>query len=184
MQTSTLVILFIIIILLIVNIYLIYKSRKEFECPDCTCPECEEVARCQTPSNKAIVIHLINYFIDPIIRTDEPKEFMEKNMIFSNAKEILFEEDYTKVHLQLKEELIENRYRFNENNLRYMYPPNAEKEKEFVDLYKLTDFPTPLVTFKGTNILLGYVNVVEKWKFFINNNIFLKNNEEEEESKQ
>ena len=182
MQTSTLIILLIIIILLILNIYLLNKSRKEFECPDCTCPECEEPIKCVVPSNKAIVIHLVNYYIDPLIKLDEPKEFMEKNMIFSNPKEVVFEEDFTKIHINLKEELIDNRYRFNENNLRYMYPPTAVKEKEFIDLYKLTDFPTPLITFKGTNILLGYVNVVKSWKFFINNNIFLKNitNEETE----
>ena len=56
-----------------------------------------------------------------------------------------------------------------------MYPPDKVKEKEFIDLYKLTEFPTPLVTFKDTNLLIGYVDMVEDWKMFINNDVYLKN---------
>ena len=164
---------------MILNIYLLHKNRQEFECPDCNCPECEKVQKCLVPSNKSIIAHLIKFYIDPLIKSDEQKDFMNKNMIFSNPKEVLFEEDYNKIYTNLKDELLENRFRFNHNNLRYLYPPNNDKEKEFVDLYKITDFPTPLVTFKGTNILLGYVDVAQEWKYFINNNIYLKNNNQE-----
>ena len=175
METSTLLILIIIIGLVTMSIYLQYKARQDFECPDCTCPECPPEKKCLIPSNKSVVKHLVTFIIDPLLTLEDPKPFMDKNMIFSNPKEIAFAEDYTTVHLNLKNELLENRFRFNENNLRYMYPPDQVKEKEFIDLYKLTNFPTPLVTFKDTNLLIGYVDMVEDWKVFINNDVYLKN---------
>jgi len=174
METSTLLILMIIICLLGLNIYLQYKSRQEFECPDCTCPECPAEKVCLIPSNKSIVEYLIKIYIDPIIKIENPKKFMDKNMIFSNPKEIVFEEDYQTVHTNLKDELLENRFRLNEINLRYLYPPTVIKQKEFVDLYRITQFPTPLITFKNTNILIGYVELLKDWKIFINNNVYLK----------
>lgn len=180
MQTSTLIILIIIIGLISLNIYIQYKSRQEFECPDCTCPECPPEKKCLIPSNKAVVDYLVRFFIDPLLKLSEPKEFMDKNMIFSDAREIGFAEDYEKVFKTLKNELLENRFRFNELNLRYMYPPNQVKEKEFVELYKITNFPSPLVTFKDTNLLIGYVDTIKDWKIFINNNVYLKNNDENE----
>ena len=178
MQTSTLVILIIIIGLISMSIYLQYKARQEFECPDCTCPECPPEKKCLIPSNKSVVQYLVNYFIDPLLTLEDPKEFMDKNMIFSKPSEIGFGDDYQKVHLNLKNELLENRFRLNESNLRYMYPPDQVKEKEFVDLYKLTNFPTPLITFKDTNILIGYVEVIKDWRIFINNDVYLRNTQE------
>jgi len=176
MENSTLLMLIIIIGLLGVILFIQYKSRQEFECPDCACPECPKEKVCTVPSNKAVVEYLVRLYVDPLIKLEDPKTFMDKNMIFSNPKEVAFEEDYQTVHANLKDELLENRFRLNEINLRYLYPPTVVKQKEFIDQYKITQFPTPLVTFKDTNILIGYVDTLKDWKIFVNNNIFLKKN--------
>ncbi|VVU94670.1 hypothetical protein CPAV1605_395 [seawater metagenome] len=171
-SNSSIYVTIFIIVLLGINTYLIYESKKTFECPDCNCPACPPLVVCDIPSNQSYVNYLRKTLIDPFLETKDISKFLNENVVFSE-KNTLLAIDYEKINAALRGSIDNNRYKINENNLRYMYPKQGD-ETNFLNTYRLSEFPTPLLTFADTGLYFGYLSSAQSWKIFVDNQVLLK----------
>ena len=176
METESLLFSIIIIILLALNTYLIYKNKKDFSCPTCNCPKCDAPTICDIPSNQAFVNYLRSNLITPLIELSEDQisNFLNENVVFSDKNTMLFAIDYEKVYSAFKGSLLDNQYKINETNLRYLYATDDNDKDKFLNTYRLSEFPTPLLTFANTGLYFGYLSSAQSWKMFVDNNVLLK----------
>ncbi len=166
-----------IIILIIVSLvlFLTFENKNNFKCPECKCPKCEECKVCSIPSNENFIEYLNENFIDPIIAMQTPSvDYMKKNIVFSDENTMIFQTEYMKIFVAIQGSIINNKYKINANNLRYLYPKDQETTNVFLTKYRLSEFPTPLLTFDGTGLQFGYLSSTKTWKIFIDNPEILK----------
>jgi hypothetical protein len=173
MESETYLFLSLIIIVMIgINTFLVYESKKKFICPNCNCPECPSPVICDIPSNQSFVNYLQSNLIKPFLNTTNTKDFLNKNVIFSDKNTMLFAMNYDKINATLRGSIDNNKYKINESNLRYMYPSKGKMDT-FLSTYRLSEFPMPLLTFADTGLYFGYVTATQSWKIFIDNKILL-----------
>ena len=125
----------IIIILIIVglDLYLTYENKKNFQCPDCKCPECQQCDICSIPSNENVIEYLNKNFINTITNMKTPSvDYMNKNIVFSDENTMIFQTEYMKIFVAIQGSITNNKYKINANNLRYLYPKSIDSTSAFL----------------------------------------------------
>ena len=171
MDTFLKFILTVLVILIIGQIIYSYITFSSFNCPDCPiCPPQKECSNLFPPSNSEIIRHLHKIIIAGLEDSIDGVDFLKKNTIFANNVKIRFETDAESILSKMRTELIENKKNIIKENIKYVQTTDKVKIEDFNKQFNLTEYPSPLVIFPGTDILFGWIASDNKWKILINKN--------------
>ena len=159
--TVALVVLCILVSFQIVYSYMMYST---FNCPECPkCPEYNKEA-C-IPSNDLLRNYILVNFTELLEQQVNEIDFLKNNVIFSNNYIVNYQLDSATFINKIKENLIGGRKNFVSENLIYVQFTDDTKYIEFTNKYALDAFPSPLIYFKGSNMLFGKIG--NDWKILI-----------------
>ena len=140
-----------------------------FNCPDCpTCPEQKDCSELYPPSSSQIVKHIHKNLIVALEDALDGVDFLNKNVIFANNVKVKFEADSESVLIKMREELIDNKKNISVENMSFVQSTDLNKKQDFNNQFNLSNYPSPLVVFQGTDILFGWIEKDSKWKMLIN----------------
>lgn len=162
------IIIFVILILSGLQLAYSYISIEKFACP--ACPECKPISNCSgmnPPSSYEIVRHIHDKIISQLELSNDGVLFLSNHVIFANNIRIKFETDAEGVLIKMRQQLIDSKVNINVNNINYIQINDPEKLNEFKQLFNINEYPTPLISFKDTDLLFGWINSDYKWKILI-----------------
>ena len=144
-------------------------SFSKFNCPDCpTCPPQKDCSELYPPSSNQIVKHIHKNLVVALEDSIDGVKFLNENVIFANNVKVKFEADSESILIKMRPELIDNKKNISVENMSYVQTTDANKKQDFNNQFNLSSYPSPLVIFKNTDILFGWIEKDSKWKMLIN----------------
>jgi len=169
MDTFLKFILTVLVVLIIGQIIYSYMTFSSFNCPDCPiCPPQNECSDLFPPSNSEIIRHIHKKIIAGLEDSVDGVAFLKENALFANNVKIRFETDAEAILSKMRSELIDNKKNISKENIKYVQTTDKVKIEDFILQFNLTEYPSPLVIFPGTDILFGWIESDNKWKMMIN----------------
>ena len=164
MDTIFTILLFILCVLVSVQIIYSYFTFSSFSCP--ACPDCPAVnLDGKAPSNDNLRLYIVSKFIDVIDEDLNTINYIKDNVIFSDNYLINYQQDAQNFIEKIKNDLITNKSNISTINLKYVQFIEQENITKFMLKYNLSKFPSPLIYFKGSNLLFGFID--NEWKILI-----------------
>ena len=120
------------------------------------------------PSSSQIVNHIHKNLIVALEDSIDGVKFLNENVIFANNVKVKFEADSESILIKMRPELIDNKKNINVENMSYVQITDQNRAQDFKNQFNLSNYPTPLVLFKNTDILFGWIEKDSKWKMLIN----------------
>lgn len=144
-------------------------SFSKFNCPDCpTCPPQKDCSELYPPSSNQIVKHIHKNLILALEDAIDGVKFLNENVIFANNVKVKFEADSESILIKMRPELIDNKKNISVENMTYVQTTDQNKKQDFNNQFNLANYPSPLVIFKNTDILFGWIEKDSQWKMLIN----------------
>lgn len=169
MDTFYKFILTILTLLILIQFIYSFMSFSKFNCPDCPiCPRPKECSELYPPSSNQIVKHIHKTLIIGLEDAIDGIKFLNENVVFANNIKIKFEVDSESILIKMRPELIDNKKNISVENMSYVQSNDINKKKDFNNLFNLSSYPSPLIKFKNTDILFGWIDKESKWKMLIN----------------
>lgn len=169
MDTFFKLILTILTIIVFIQFIYSYITFSKFNCPDCPeCPPQKDCSESYPPSNSEIIRHIHKKIIATLEDSVDGIRFLNDNVIFANNVKVKYEADSESVLSKMRTELIENKKNINRDNIRFVQTTDKTKMEDFNNQFNLSEYPSPLIVFTGTDLLFGWIESDSRWKILIN----------------
>ena len=169
MDTFFKLILIVLTTLILIQFIYSFMSFSKFNCPDCPiCPPQKDCSELYPPSSNQIVKHIHKNLVVALEDSIDGVKFLNENVIFANNVKVKFEADSESILIKMRPELIDNKKNISVENMSYVQTTDANKKQDFNNQFNLSSYPSPLVIFKNTDILFGWIEKDSKWKMLIN----------------